>query len=88
MAKRKTRALSDKEVLKHYTAYEDVPRSSARGADAQKMLEQIRVSKPEFIKAVIAVDPVLTRRKSAVIRTRVTKSKTKPGDKHGKAKEK
>ena len=88
MAKRKMRAMSEKDVLKHYTAYDNVPLSATRGADARKMLDQIRVSKPEFIKAVMAVDPVLTGRKSAVIRTPVTKSQTKQGHKHGKAKNK
>lgn len=88
MAKRKMRAMSEKDVLKHYTAYNNVPLSATRGANARKMLDQIRASKPEFIKAVIAVDPVLTGRKSAVIRTPVTTSTTKRGGKHGKAKAK
>ena len=79
---------ADKDVLKHYTAYDKVPLSATRGADAGKMLDQIRASKPEFIKAVIAVDPVLTGRKSAVIRTPVTKSSKKRVRKHGKAKKK
>jgi len=79
---------ANKDVLKYYTPYEKGPVSAARGADAVKMLDQIRASKPEFIKAVIAADPVLTGRKSAVIRIPVTKSKTKWGRKHGKAKKK
>ena len=79
---------ADKDVLKHYTPYDEVPLSATRSADAGKMLDQIRESKPEFIMAVIAVDPVLTGRKSAVIRTPVTKSKAKRVRKHGKAKKK
>ena len=88
MAKRKMRAMSEKDVLKHYTAYDNVPLSATHGANARKMLDQIRASKPEFVKAIIAVDPVLTGRKSAVIRTPVTTSTTKRGGKHGKAKAK
>jgi hypothetical protein len=86
MAKRKTRAMSEKEVLKHYTPCDDAPLSGAPGAGARKMLAQIRASKPTFIKAVIAIDPVLSGRKSAVIRTAATKPKTRRVRKHGKTK--
>jgi hypothetical protein len=87
MAKRKKRAMSKKDVLKHYTAYDNVPLSGAPGADARKMLDQILGSKPAFIKAVLAVDPILTGRKSVVIRAPATKSKTRRERKHGKAKD-
>ena len=60
MAKRKARVMSDKEALKHYTPYEDATPGS---------------SNPTFIKAVVAVDPVLTGRKSAVIEIPGSKSK-------------
>lgn len=86
MVKRKMRAMSEKDVLKHYTAYDNAPPSPTPGADARKMLDQIRASKPTFIKATIAVDHVLTGRKSAVIRNPAMKAKTKGVRKHGKTK--
>jgi hypothetical protein len=88
MAKRKTPAMSEKEVLKHYTAYEAAPLSVTPGADAQTVLDRIPTSKPTFIKATIAVDHVLTGRRSAVIRNSETKVKTRRGRKHGKTKNK
>jgi hypothetical protein len=84
MAKRRTRMMSEKEALKHYTPLEgDLP-ASTRGADARKMLDAIRASKPTFIKAVVAIDPVLTGRKSAVIETPVSRSKKRRERKHVK----
>jgi hypothetical protein len=87
MAKRKKRVMSEKDVLKHYTAYDNDPLSAAPGTDARKMLDQIRASKPDFIKAVLTVDPLLTGRKSAVIRVPATKSRKGRKRKHGKAKD-
>jgi len=72
MAKRKARVMSDKEALKHYTPYEDATPGS---------------SNPTFIKAVVAVDPVLTRSKSAVIEIPGSKSKKRRERKHAKKNE-
>jgi hypothetical protein len=86
MARRKKRAMSEKDVLQHYTAYDNMPLSGAPGADARKMLDQVTASKPAFIKAVLAVDPILTGRKSAVIRVPTTKTETRRERKHGEPK--
>jgi hypothetical protein len=51
------------------------------------MLDQVTASKPALIKAVLAVDPILTGRKSAVIRVPTTKSETRRERKHGKPKD-
>jgi hypothetical protein len=87
MARRKKCAMSEKDVLKHYTAYDNVPLPGAPGADARKMLDPVPASKRTFIKAVLAVDPILTGRKSAVIRVPTTKSETRRERKHGSAKD-
>ena len=84
MAKRRTPTTSEKETLKHYTPCEETPPAPAHGAGAQKMLDDIRASKPTFIKAVLAIDPVLTGRKSAVIKTPVSRSKKRQERRHAK----
>lgn len=72
MTKRKTK-MSDSEVLKHYTPGERIPATSETGADTERpvlvrrLLGQSRASKPEFKRAKLAVDRVMTDRKSAVI---------------------
>ncbi len=84
MAKRRTRMMSEKETLKHYTPFEGAPPASTCSADARRILDGLRASKPTFIKAVVAVDPVLTGRKSAVIETPASRSKKRRERKHGK----
>jgi hypothetical protein len=76
--------MTEKETLKHYTPLEGGPPASTCGADARKILDDIRASKPTFIKAVVAVDPVLTGRKSAVIETPLSRSKKRRERKHAK----
>jgi hypothetical protein len=83
MAKRRT-PMSEKETLKHYTPCEETPPAPAHGAGIQKMLDDIRASKPTFIKAVLAIDPVLTGRRSAVIKSPVSRSKKKRERRHAK----
>jgi hypothetical protein len=84
MTKRKPRTMSDDETLKHYTPLEGGPPASTRGVDARKMSDAIRASKPTFVKAVVAVDPVLTGRKSAVIENPLSRSKRRRERKDGK----
>jgi hypothetical protein len=74
MAKRKTK-MTDQDALKHYTPGEGLPSASRPGADeglpvlARKLLDKSLASKPEFKKAVLAVDRVMSNRKSAVMKT-------------------
>jgi len=79
MAKRKTK-MTDQEALKHYTPGEGLP-SSVTDADAdlpalaKELLDKSLASNPEFKKPVLAVDRVLSNRKSAVLKA--TKRRTK-----------
>jgi len=77
MTKRHKRKTSDKEVLKHYTAYDGVPPTPGSAPGAEKMLDELSASRPTFVKAVLTVDRVLTGRKSAVIKTAPSPSKRK-----------
>jgi len=70
MPKKKKTKNADEEVLKHYTSYDEPP--AVPGQDDTK-------EAPEFIKAKISVDPVLSKRKNAVI-------KKPPKDKKDKGK--
>jgi hypothetical protein len=73
MAKPKNK-LTDEEALKHYTPSEGFPSPSGGGAAAElpalvkELLDKSLTSHPRFVKAEIAVDPVMTNRKSAVMR--------------------
>lgn len=75
MAKPKTK-MTDQEALKHYTPGEGFPPSS--GPDAQgdlpvlvkELLGKSRASHPEFVKPVLAIDRVMSNRKSAVMKTK------------------
>jgi hypothetical protein len=75
MAKRKTK-MTDQEALKHYTPGEGLPPSSVPDADAdlpvlaKELLDKSLASNPEFKKPVLAVDAVLSNRKSAVLKTK------------------
>ena len=66
MAERKDK-MSDEETLKHYKSEEGFPTPEAESelpAAAKELLEKALASKPEFVKAEIAVDPIMTNRKS------------------------
>jgi hypothetical protein len=75
MAKRKTK-MTDEEALKHYTPGEGFPPSSGPSTGAglpalvKELLNKSLASNPEFKKPVLAVDPVMTNRKSAVMKTK------------------
>jgi len=75
MGKRKTK-MTDEEALKHYTPGEEFPPSAgtASGANLRALVKQLLnkslASNPEFKKPVLAVDPVMTNRKSAVMKTK------------------
>jgi hypothetical protein len=75
MAKRDTK-MTDEEALKHYTPGEGFPPPSGPGADAnlpvlaKELLDESLASNPEFIKPELAIDSVMTNRKSAVIKPR------------------
>ena len=74
MAKRKITKMPDEEVLKHYIPAEGLPPLSGPGADvpgvhARKILDESVGSKPRFKKAVLAIDRIMAKRKSAVIKT-------------------
>jgi hypothetical protein len=69
MAERKDK-MSDEETLKHYKPEEGFPTPDAESelpAAAKEPLEKARASKPEFVKAEIAVDPIMTNRQSPVL---------------------
>ena len=79
MSKRKILKKSDEETLKHYISYEGQPGESIPGTEdpglpdpvkqphLKKILKNALASKPAFIKAKVAVDHVMDKRKSAVI---------------------
>jgi len=80
MAKRKTK-MSDEEALKHYTPGEGIGPASGPHADrdlpalAKELLDKSLASNPEFTKPVLTVDPVMSNRKSAVIKTKKRRTK-------------
>jgi hypothetical protein len=80
MATRKTK-MSDQEVLKHYIPGEGFPPSSSPDAEGnlpalvKELLDKSRASHPEFVKPVLAVDRVMSNRKSAVMKTQKRRGK-------------
>lgn len=72
MAERKDK-MSDEETLKHYKPGEGFPAGSGSEAQSElpagvrELLDKARASGPEFVKAEIAVDPIMRNRKSAVL---------------------
>ncbi len=80
MAKRKSK-MSDEEALKHYTPGEGIPPASAAQADAElpvlvkELLDKSLASNPKFTKPVLAVDPVMSNRKSAVMKNEKRRTK-------------
>lgn len=65
--------MSDEETLKHYKPGEGFPAPSGSEAELElpagvkELLDKARASNPEFVKAEIAIDPIMTNRKSAVL---------------------
>lgn len=79
MAKRKTK-MTDQEALKHYTPGEGFPPTSGPDAEdlpvfVKELLDKSRASNPQFKKPELAIDPVMTNRKSAVIKTKKRRPK-------------
>lgn len=81
MSKKKKTSKSDQDILKHYEAYENppgVPESDLlKQPHVKKVLDKAKESKPEFIKANIAVDRLMSKRKNAVIKDPSNKKKSK-----------
>ena len=65
MAKKNKQKTSDEETLKHYTSYneEDVPAGLPKPDSNSKQNKP-----PEYIKADISVDKIMSQRKNAVIK--------------------
>ncbi len=89
MTKQKKKNKPDKDILKHYEAYEDLtgkqPGSKEQaGIDTglleqpflKELLDKAKASKPKFVKAKIAVDRLMSERKSAVIKDPTRKKGT------------
>jgi hypothetical protein len=80
MATRRTK-MSDEEALKHYIPGEGFPPSSGPDAEgnlpvlAKELLDKSRASHPEFVKPVLAIDRVMSNRKSAVMKTKKRRGK-------------
>ena len=81
MPKKKKTSQSDQEILKHYETYENppgVPESDLlKQPHIKKVLAKAKEPKPEFIKANIAVDRLMSKRKNAVIKDPSSKKKPK-----------
>lgn len=79
MPKKKKISKKDQDILKHYHAYENSP--GLQGSDLlkqphlKKVLDKVKESNPEFIKANIAVDRLMSKRKNAVIKNPPRKKK-------------
>lgn len=74
MGKRKTK-MTNQEVLKHYTPGEGLPPASGPNLSGfvKELLDE--ASHAEFKKPVLAVDPVMANRKSAVMKAKIRKTK-------------
>lgn len=81
MAKQKKKNKPEEDILKHYESYEDItgkqPGSKEQACIDPGLLEQpflkelldkAKASEPKFVKAKIAVDRLMSERKSAVIK--------------------
>jgi hypothetical protein len=79
MSKRKTK-MADEEALRHYTPGEGLPTAPSPNVDAdlpdlvKELLDRSLASQPEFVKPELAVDHVMTNRKSAVIKANKRKA--------------
>jgi hypothetical protein len=80
MPKRKTK-MTDEEALKHYTPGEGLPSAPNPDVDAdlpdlvKELLDRSLASRPEFVKPELAVDRVMTNRKSAVMKAKKRRKK-------------
>jgi hypothetical protein len=80
MPKRKTK-MTDEEALKHYTPGEGLPAAPSPDSDAdlpvlvKELLDKSLASRPEFVKPELAVDRVMTNRKSAVMKAKKRRKK-------------
>jgi hypothetical protein len=67
--------MTDEEALKHYTPGERLPTVPSPNVDVdlpvlvKRLLDKSLASHPEFVKPELAVDRVITNRKSAVMKT-------------------
>jgi hypothetical protein len=67
--------MTDQEALTHYSPGEGIPPASGPTADSdlpplvRELLDKSLASKPKFIKPVLAIDRVMSNRKSAVMKT-------------------
>ena len=72
MPKKKKISKSDQDILKHYEAYENLPHITdsdlLKQRHLKKVSDKVKESNPEFIKANIAVDRLMSKRKNAVIK--------------------
>ncbi len=81
MAKQKKIINQDEEVLKHYESYENlagkqtaseeqtsIETSLFKQPQLKELLDKAKASKPKFVKAKIAVDHLMSKRKSATIK--------------------
>jgi hypothetical protein len=79
MPKRKTK-MTDEEALKHYTPGEGLPIAPSPDVDVdlpvlvKEVLDRSLASHPEFVKPELAVDRVMTNRKSALLKANKTKA--------------
>jgi hypothetical protein len=77
----KKNKMTDEEALKHYIPGKELPPSSKPDADAdlpvlvKQLLDKSRASNPEFKKPILAVDRVMSNRKSTVINTEKRRTK-------------
>jgi hypothetical protein len=69
MARSKISKMPDEEVLKHYIPDEGLPALSGAGVHAREIVEKSLDSKPAFKKATLAIDRIMAKRKSAVIKS-------------------
>lgn len=77
MAKPKTLKLPAEEVLKHYVPCSEPPALSQAGADVKAIVDKTAASNPIFVKATLAVDHVMSNRRSAVIENPMQKTRRK-----------
>jgi hypothetical protein len=70
MAQNKSKKKAEEEALKHYIPNEEVIPSEELGPDAKRILDQFLESKPKFVKAIPAIDRIMAKRKSPVIKAK------------------
>jgi hypothetical protein len=70
MAQNKSKKKAEEEALKHYIPDEELVSSADLGPDEKRKLDQFLESKPKFIKAIPAIDRIMAKRKSPVIKAK------------------